>query len=204
MALAAALLTALLILVPVSRASAHDELIASDPAVDATVETLPEELSLTFSAALIDAPEGTAVVVTDAAGNTVSDGAAEINGAILTQPLVTDAAVAGEYRVQWQVVSSDGHPTEGEFSFTVATGAAASTAEPTSQPTTEESAAPGAVETTAPAVDDPNNQAQVSISPAWMIGAAVVLLIAIFLAVVLLAKRRRSAPDSDSDSAAEG
>ena len=69
-AAAAALLTAggLAIAAP---ASAHDELVSTDPAADSTVDALPAQLTLTFSEA-IDPTEGASEVqVTDAAGTTL-------------------------------------------------------------------------------------------------------------------------------------
>ena len=71
-ALAAALLTAFLVLFAPLSASAHDSLIASSPEADGTVETLPTELTLTFSAKLIDGEGATEIVVTDPAGTPVT------------------------------------------------------------------------------------------------------------------------------------
>lgn len=207
-AVAATLLTALLVLIPTSPASAHDDLVASDPAAGSTVQTLPEEMTLTFSAALIPSDGGTAVLVTDADGNDVTGGAPEIDGAVLIQPLEPDAATAGEYTVVWQVVSSDGHPTDGEFAFTVTDTAPPATTEPTesSEPT------PSASDTVAPA-DDGTPDATATQSPdtadsspasAWIWALSIVGILAIVAAMVWFWLRgRRSAPDSDSDAPAE-
>lgn len=203
-ALAAALLAAALVLIPAGRASAHDELVASSPAADATVETLPEELTLTFSSALIDAPASTAVAVTDAGGKSLSEGDAEINGAVITQKLRTAGASAGEYTVLWQVVSSDGHPTDGTFTFTVTTGSPAAEPTPVESESVDASPTPDAVATTAPPAEDPNMASGFSVSAPWMIGGAVVLLIAIFLLIVWIrARGRRSTPDADSETSSE-
>ncbi|PRA80123.1 copper resistance CopC family protein, partial [Microbacterium sp. MYb66] len=120
-ALAAALLAAFLVLFAPLSASAHDALVSSSPAADESVETVPTELTLTFSAKLIDGEGATEVVVTAPDGTSVTDGAAAVEGAIVTQPL-QGAGPAGEYHVIWKVVSSDGHPTSGEYSFTVTVG----------------------------------------------------------------------------------
>src|SRR5690349_2829501 len=117
-AVAAGLLTAFLVLISPLTASAHDSLLESNPAADQTVQTLPAELTLTFSAKLIDGDGATAVVVTDSQDVDVTDGEPTVNGAIVTQPLAAEAD-AGVYHVVWKVVSSDGHPTSGEYSFTV-------------------------------------------------------------------------------------
>lgn len=202
LALAATLLAAFVFLFawPQS-AAAHDTLIESNPAADSSIETLPAELTLTFSAALIPGEGSTEVAVTDAAGESVTDGDAILDGALVTQPLVAEAD-AGEYHVLWKVVSSDGHPTSGEFRFTVTTSTLASPEEPQESPTAESTVAP-APETTASAVpaDDPNMAAESSFSPGWLIGGAVVLIIIVILLIVLL--RRRKPSDSESDTPAE-
>lgn len=201
-ALAATLLTAFLLLFawPQS-AAAHDSLIDSNPAADSTNETLPDELTLTFSAALISGEGSTAVVVRDAEGNSIAEGEPTLDGAMVIQPLAAEAA-AGEYTVLWQVVSSDGHPTDGEFSFTL-TADAAGTTPPSAEPTTapdDASAAPSAAPT---AAEDPNMASGFSLSTPWIIGAAVVLLIVAFIVFMIVRSRRGSAPPSDSDTPLE-
>ena len=179
-------------------AAAHDALIDSSPAADSTVDTLPGELALTFSAPLIGGEGSTEIVVTDAAGESVTDGPAELDGAMVVQPLVPKAE-AGTYHVLWKVVSSDGHPTSGEFGFTVTT----STVEPTAEPTAEQTVAPAPDETqTAAPAEDPNMESEASFSPGWLIAGAVALIIVVFLLILLL--RRRRPADSGSDTPAEG
>ena len=87
-ALAATLLAAFLVLLSPLSASAHDALVSSSPAADSSVETLPSELTLTFSAKLIDGEGATELTVTDPAGQSVIDGTPTVEGAIVTQPLL--------------------------------------------------------------------------------------------------------------------
>ncbi|MDP3951253.1 copper resistance CopC family protein [Microbacterium sp.] len=173
-------------------AAAHDSLIDSDPAADSTVETLPSELTLTFSAAPIGGDGSTDVVVIDSEGNDVTDGAPTLDGAMVVQPLMSEAA-AGEYHVIWKIVSSDGHPTSGEFSFSVSSGTAGET-----PPSGEPTAAPdetSTADTTAPTVaEDPNMTSGFAVSAPWLIGAAVILLIVAFVVIMLVRSRRRSNP----------
>jgi methionine-rich copper-binding protein CopC len=181
-------------------AAAHDSLVDSDPAADSTVETLPDELTLTFSAALIGGEGSTDVVVTDADGNDVTDGEATLDGAMVVQPLASGAS--GQYHVIWKVVSSDGHPTSGEFGFSVSTGAAGETpasVEPTTPP--GETSAP---ESAAPTVtEDPDMSSGFSLSAPWLIGAAVLLLIAAFTVFMVMRSRRGPDPHTDSTDPAE-
>ena len=202
-ALAAALLTAFLVLLAPLSASAHDSLLASSPEADGTVETLPTELTLTFSAKIIDGDGATEVVVTDASGASVTDGAATVDGAIVTQPL-TGQGPAGEYHVIWKVVSSDGHPTSGEFDFAVSTATeAVATAAPTPAPDTAErtaaaTAAPDAGITSAPQADE-SASASVWI---WVISIAVILVV-IVIVVWLAIRGRRGPAETDSDDPSE-
>lgn len=207
-ALAAALLTAFLVLFAPLSASAHDSLISSSPEADSTVDTLPTELTLTFSAKLIDGDGATEVVVTDASGATVTDGPATVNGAIVTQPLVAEAA-AGEYSVIWKIVSSDGHPTSGEFDFSVANGTESTpTAEPTSESTAEPTAEPTATAPTAtagpgtdvsPTPEAEAEEASASTVMIWVLAIAGVLVIVGIIAwLVIRGRRGPGATDSST------
>lgn len=196
-ALAAALLTAFVVLFAPLSASAHDALIASSPAADGTVETLPGEITLTFSEKLITGEGATEVVVTDAAGASVTDGPATVDGAIVTQPLAAEGD-AGVYHVVWKIVSSDGHPTSGEFSFTVTTSTVtAPTATPTATASTTPSETPEAVATQAP------QDAVEGADPVgfWVLGIVGVLVVA--AVVIVLLSRRGNRPPAGSDAPSE-
>lgn len=123
-------------------AVAHDELLASDPAADSEVAQLPDAVTLTYSGVLIDEPGVNAISVTDAAGTELADGSPVLDGTTVTQALTGDSQ--GPITVRWRVVSSDGHPVSGEFSFTAGDPAAAPTApsETTSAETADEGLPP--------------------------------------------------------------
>lgn len=159
-----ALLAALLVIFALtvaaaSPAHAHDALQGSDPAAGSTLDALPAQLTLTFSAEIADDEGASVVEVTDAAGTTLVAGAPTAHDNVLTQPL--EGAASGAVTVLWKVVSSDGHPISGEFSFTVAgapapTPTATGTTTPapteTSEPTP--TAAPTPTVTSEPAASD--------------------------------------------------
>ena len=187
-ALAAALLTALMLLLPLTAASAHDELVASDPAAGATVDALPEAITLTYSAELLSSGSSTVVEVVAADGTSLAAGAPSVVGAVVTQPLTGTAN--GAVTVTWRVVSSDGHPISGEFAFDVV-GAAPTetpTAAPTAVPAPSETATPEPTTTTL-AVDDDRDADAADPLP-WVLGA-VALLAVIVLVVWLLGARAR-------------
>lgn len=197
-ALVATLLAAFLVFAAPLSASAHDALVSSSPETDGSVETVPSELTLTFSAKLITGEGATELVVTDPQGASVIDGAATVDGAIVTQPL-TGSGPAGEYHVIWKVVSSDGHPTSGEYTFTVTVGdegsaTAEPTAAPTSAPPAEQTVAPEA--TTAPPADSGDSSGASAWIWALSIGG-ILVVVALMLWYSMRARKNGKAPDSD-------
>jgi methionine-rich copper-binding protein CopC len=205
-ALAAALLTAFLVLFAPLSASAHDSLLASSPEADSTVDTLPAELTLTFSAKLIDETGATEVVVTDPSGNSVTEGDATVEGAIVTQQLATEAP-AGVYSVTWKVVSSDGHPTSNKFDFTVANSTeTAPTAQPSAEPTETATAAPAPVATAGPGTDvtpaPESDDSSASTTLIWVL-AIVGVLVILGIVVWLVVRGRRDPASTDSDLPSE-
>lgn len=193
---------AVLLLAPASPASAHDELLGSDPAAGATLDALPGQLTLTFSDAIATDEGASEVAVTDASGASLIGGAPSAQDNVLTQPLSGEAS--GEITVLWKVVSSDGHPISGEFAFTV-------TAPPTP---TETAAPPTPTETVAPTPTPTELTDDMSVD--WgatllanllpvLLGAAI--LGGAIVAILLAVRRRRppsSTPDPDSRPPAEG
>jgi len=171
-------------------ASAHDQLVGTDPADGATLTALPAQITLTFSDAVLPDPGATAVEVTDPAGAPVADGEATTDGATVTQTLRADAADPnGRYTVAWKVVSSDGHPVSGTFAFTVA-GAPIATPTPTTTPTASSSPTP-----TESALPGPPMEAQGGI-PTWVWVVLGVLVVAAMGAVVaVLVARARGSRD---------
>lgn len=186
-ALVAALLVAFgAALATASPAQAHDELIGSDPAADSSLDALPAQLTLTFSAEIADDEGASVVQVTDAAGTALADGSPVIRDNVLTQPLAGEAS--GAVTVLWKVVSSDGHPISGEFSFSVPDAPA-----PTPSETPSESAAPEPAETT-PAVTDAPDMTEDPVATAFASPLTWVGIAAVAIAVIALiwaARRRR-------------
>ncbi len=199
---AVAALVAGAVLATAGPAAAHDELLSSDPAAGAVVTELPGELVLTFSAELLGDGAGNEVQVTDAAGTVLSDGPAVAAGTSLTQPLAGEAA--GEIRVLWRAVSSDGHPISGEFAFTVHAPAPEPSATADDPETVAPTQAPTASETpegTMTTMSEPGEDA--AGIPVWVwvvlgvVGAGVVGAVVYVLAARGRDDRRR--PDAPAD-----
>ena len=97
---------------------AHAHLKQQSPAADSVVSA-PQSLTLNFSEGI--EPGFSGVVVTDAHKQVVKTGAVtrdEKNKAQLIVPLA-QTLVTGTYRVDWRVVSVDGHKTKGSYHFSV-------------------------------------------------------------------------------------
>ena len=110
-------------------AQAHDELVSTNPADKAQVQTVPDSILLTFEEPAEQV--GSQVIVRGPTGN-VAQGAPVFVKSTVTQA-VQPGAPAGKYTVLWRVTSDDGHPVSGSFTFTAA--AAGVTATPEASPT---------------------------------------------------------------------
>lgn len=120
-ALAFTLMTLATLLGLAAPAQAHDELLSSNPEANAIVEVAPEEISLRYSGEIMDI--GNQVRVTNADGEQVGKGNVLVKGMTVTQPLaIKDLQADDTYTVKWRVVSSDGHPIQGVYTFTVGKG----------------------------------------------------------------------------------
>jgi len=125
--LSAAILIALVaVFTSVSAASAHDELISSDPAAGSTMTKSPEKIELNFSGELQQlAGAETSVVALSAEDGTKLASEVTTKGKNVT--VVPEKKLAsGTYKLVYRVVSSDGHPIEESFNFTVKLPVAAS------------------------------------------------------------------------------
>jgi methionine-rich copper-binding protein CopC len=167
-------------------ASAHDTIVSSSPAADSQLTTAPTEVVLTFSNNLISLDEnsGTAMTVADESGEDWVAGEPAITADSVTVPLA-EGMPNGAYTVTWQVVSSDGHPTSGEYSFSVAVPEAPAT--PSASAT--ESAAPD--QSAEPSQTAEPSEAAETASWPLLIGLGAVLLVAIVVFIVILVRRRR-------------
>lgn len=183
-------------------AAAHDRLVTSTPTDGATLEAVPTEVVLEMSATALEL--GTEVQVLDVAGTNVTSGPATIADRFVTVPV--GELTAGEYTVVWRVVSSDGHPIDGTFAFTVpeittttpaAPESSGSPSSESSTATTEETASP-VVSTSDETVETADPTGTASAIPTETGSGPTVLLVvvlgvAIMLGLVTWLVRRRNA-----------
>jgi methionine-rich copper-binding protein CopC len=158
-------------------ASAHDTLSSSTPADGATVDSL-DAVTLTFSDVLLELGEdqqSTAIQVRQNGRYFETDCPALSNR---TVSVPVGLGAAGEYEVVWQVVSADGHPVSGSYTFTYAPASGTAEAAGAAQPACGQAATAAA----GPSDD------------AVLLGAAVgvVAIAAVGVAIVVLLGRRRS------------
>ena len=101
-------------------AAAHSVLLATSPARGGTVPTAPTKVVLTFN----EMPQGefSTIHVTGPDGVRRDDGHVQVLNDLVTEPLA-GSRPAGRYVVDWRVVSADGHPVSGEFTFTAQSAA---------------------------------------------------------------------------------
>lgn len=102
-----------------SSAFAHAHLQRQEPAADAQVTSSPQALTLNFSENIEEKFSG--VTVSGPQQDTVATAPATLNAQDQRQLIVQliQPLAAGEYTVDWHVVSVDGHKTQGQYHFTV-------------------------------------------------------------------------------------
>jgi len=173
-ALAAAFAIACFAAMP-GAASAHSELVSSDPEAGGTVEQTPDLVSLTFNEPV--QKQGSSIVVTAGSDVISTAGTFTIDGTTASVEL-DDADASGTVEVAFRIVSEDGHVVRDTFSFEVAGGATATqTPEPTS--TTQPS----------PASNEESDESTGSIVWVLGLGAIGLVLVAALIAVGLRGRR---------------
>jgi copper resistance protein C len=166
-------------------AMAHNSLTGSDPEDGTSVEQAPDEVELSFLAA-VD-PDNAEFGVTGPDGSSVMAGDAEVDDR--TVRLAVEPGPAGDYEIAWRVLSSDGDWIDGTVGFTVTVGEQAAPSPTPSPPAPSPSPTPEAV----PAAEETAQDAGGS-GPAWWVWVLVALVVAAAgYAGYRLTSRRRTA-----------
>ncbi|MEU7908669.1 copper resistance CopC family protein [Actinoplanes sp. NPDC049118] len=180
---AAALAAALLAVLTAGPAWAHNALVEAEPSKDAKLTAAPEQVRLRFLQKLDE--DRTTIAVTDAEGRKVPASEPKADGKAgsitFAEPLPN-----GVYTVTYGVVSQDGHPVRGTYSFTV--NAVAPPTAPSPSPSSSPSAAAAAVAAPASVILEEEKG-----GPAWLAIAAVIgVIVLVGVAGAALVRRRRS------------
>jgi copper resistance protein C len=175
-------LAGLMVVLTTTAAWAHTELIAADPAENATVSTAVSTVTLTFTEPV--SQQRTTIDVVGPDGTNYSTGTPRSIDAKVQQDV--RPLPAGAIRVRWKTVSSDGDPVQGEFGFANAFVAPTPTPLPTPLATTASatSAANAVTSAAAPGSGDGGGSAL-----PWIIAGAVIVIAGI-AGVVALRRRR--------------
>ncbi|MCM0616591.1 copper resistance protein CopC [Paenarthrobacter sp. TYUT067] len=169
-------------------ALAHDALESTVPAKDTTVTAAPGSVSLTLSEPPLDTEQLnlSVITVTDETGKTLSDGKVTVEGPTISTAITGGAN--GVYKVLWRTVSSDGHPIEGNYSFTVQDPAQAIAGSPSATPTP---GAETATSTPAPAAQTAPDQIKPNDDNAPMAVGIAAAILAVAAAAFFIARKRR-------------
>ncbi|AIV38571.1 hypothetical protein NI25_07395 [Streptomyces sp. CCM_MD2014] len=182
-----AALAALAVTAP--QAAAHTELESGSPAANAVLAGLPPRATLTFTDEMTE--KYAKVAVTGADGSSVATGNPQVDGKTVTLALRTDAP-AGGYTVGYRVVSADGHPVSGSYTFTVKP---TDTAQPSAPATGGPAPSSGAAAPTASASAQTAEPASSGVSaPVLATGGALAVAAG---ATVFAVRRRRRAGRGD-------
>ena len=117
--ISAVFLGLLTLLITIQPAYAHTKLVSASPAAGSTVEIWPTQIILEFDEELqnLGPEKANFLVVNNAVGDQVSETDEVIDGNKLIVTLSPNE-VKGPVLVFYHVVSTDGHPVEGEYKFT--------------------------------------------------------------------------------------
>ncbi|GAB2979976.1 copper resistance protein CopC [Amycolatopsis acidiphila] len=116
-ALAVLALTVAAMIGTATPALAHNVLISTDPGKGASLETGPAKITLTFDAP-VQGGDINQISVVGPDKSQWAEGAVEINSNVITAA-VRPLGPAGTYTVGYRILSADGHPVEGEYTFTL-------------------------------------------------------------------------------------
>jgi copper resistance protein C len=190
--LAVALLVGAVVLGVAAPASAHNQVVQTTPAANATLTELPKRFDIATNLPLLDVSghgAGFAFEVRSSAGEYYGDGCISI---VDTTMSVTPAiGPAGDYTVIWQIVSQDGHTVSGSYPFTWKPSGAFTASKAYDRPQNC-GRAPGRAATAAPGDPDAERSQTVPLADVlWVGGALLAVAVVVIVAIVVLTRRGR-------------
>lgn len=198
-------------------AQAHNTLVSSTPAAGSVVTEQPGVFAVTTNDAILEAGGTSNAIQVRGPGAEAlyyGDGCMTASGSTLTTGV--QLGQPGEYTVVWQVVSADGHPISGEYTFTwqpaaeqeLAAGLAtapvcgeAQTPVESGTPSPEPTFTTQSTESASTA--EPIESEDTSAAPnnlLW-IAAVAVLLVAAAVVVIVVRRKKTPAPGAPEDDA---
>jgi methionine-rich copper-binding protein CopC len=161
-----------------SAASAHSELISTDPEADSTLSEAPSQVELTFGEPVQE--QGSIILVTLDGAQVSKTNTFAVQSTIASIQL-KGPGDPGTYNVEYRVVSEDGHVVEDSFSYTVEGASKSGTTLNTSTPSP-----------TSAVTDDDSDESTGTV--VWILGAGAIglVLVAALIAVAMRGRRGRS------------
>ncbi|HXH35880.1 MAG TPA: copper resistance CopC family protein [Plantibacter sp.] len=199
---ATAFLAVAAVLTLATPASAHNSIVSTTPAEGSTITEQPEQLVITTNDNLLDlgeAGQSNQIQVTGPGDEQLYYGTAcaAVNGPALVMPL--QLGEAGEYTVVWQLVSTDGHPLSGTYTFDWAPAEGQELAAGSTAPICGTGGA-STVEPSSGAANDDADAAPTSGGVSgdvwWVVGAIVVVILA-GAGVLIVTRRKPEQQDED-------
>lgn len=105
-----------------SPATAHAAVVSTVPARKAVLGYSPTEVTITFSEPVTPVPGRAQVLAPD--GKRINSGEPSVHGATLRIPIRVADRPLGTYLVSYRVISADGHPVAGGYTFAVGAASA--------------------------------------------------------------------------------
>jgi methionine-rich copper-binding protein CopC len=177
-------------------ADAHNYVISATPAANSTLTELPKTFAITTNDRLLDiggTDSGFAYRIVGPDGKYFEDGCVDVEG-----PTMSTAAAlgdSGKYRVEWQIISADGHTVSDSYGFTWDAPAGFSPADGSAEPPVCPGTGNGSTAAAATTGSESGETASTASDALW-IGAGGIVVVAAVVAVLLLV-RRRPAPAAD-------
>ena len=116
----AAVLTSMTLLAPLP-AQAHTSLVNSAPAKNSTVKVMPKTIALTFDEKLIKlaGKNVSKFSVIGPDGKEIKLGPITLTNQIISAAVLEPKPKPGIYKINYRVISGDGHPVSGAIKFTL-------------------------------------------------------------------------------------
>ena len=102
-------------------AHAHSALVGGTPEAGSVLANFPSRIALTFNEPLLKLNQGKAntLRITSPQGEEVALATPVIEGSTISTTATSTPEEIGEYTLSYRVVSNDGHPIEGSFTFSI-------------------------------------------------------------------------------------
>ena len=110
-----------IILITSPMAQAHSRVVSSNPAAGSTITKMPAAISLTANEELVklNGKEISKISLIAPDKSSVKLGAISANKLTISAPILQKSFKSGAYTINYRIISADGHPVSGNFTFTL-------------------------------------------------------------------------------------